>query len=143
MTYSKVMFDHCLYFNTTSLARKLEREWSLAFKPFGLTPAQAFMLRVICHQPKSLQSEVASSMNVSRSTATRTLDGLEKLGLISRQASSRDGREAEIHPTTAALDMVDAINKASGEVTRRLKKTLGPEVFEQVVSEVRLVSEQI
>jgi len=45
------MFDDGLYFNATSLARKLERLWSQAFHPFGLTPAQAFMLRVILDQP--------------------------------------------------------------------------------------------
>ena len=45
------MFDDGLYFNATSLARKLERLWSQAFRPFGLTPAQAFMLRVILDQP--------------------------------------------------------------------------------------------
>ena len=50
------MFDHCFYFNTTALARILEREWTRAFKPFGLTPSQAFMLRVVLEKPALLQS---------------------------------------------------------------------------------------
>ena len=41
------MFDHCLYFNTTALARVVEREWAAAFKPFGLTPPQGFLLRLV------------------------------------------------------------------------------------------------
>ena len=41
------MFDHCLYFNTTALARVLERQWAEAFKPFDLTPPQAFLLRAV------------------------------------------------------------------------------------------------
>jgi len=41
------MFDHCLYFNTSALARRLEREWTVAFKPFDLTPPQAFTLRAV------------------------------------------------------------------------------------------------
>jgi hypothetical protein len=36
------MFDHCLYFNTTALARLVDKEWTLAFKPFGVTPSQGF-----------------------------------------------------------------------------------------------------
>ena len=60
------MFEQCLYFNATSLARKLEREWTVAFKPFSLTAPQAFMLRVILQKPASLQSELAKEMNISR-----------------------------------------------------------------------------
>ena len=110
------MFEQCLYFNTTSLARKLEREWTVAFKSFSLTAPQAFMLRVILQKPASLQSELAKEMNISRSTATRTLDGLHKLGYVKRITSAKDGRESEFHPTAKALKIRDALNEASGEV---------------------------
>lgn len=131
------MFDHCLYFNTTALARALEREWSAAFKPFGLTPSQAFMLRVVLEQPGMLQSEVASMLSISRSTATRTLDGLQKQKLVERRTTERDGREFAIHPTAAARAMKAALNTASGEVTARLKKQLGATCFSDTVSKVK------
>jgi DNA-binding MarR family transcriptional regulator len=134
------MFEQCLYFNTTSLARQLEREWTSAFKPFGLTPSQAFMLRVILDRTPILQSELALEMNISRPTATRGLDGLERLGLVKRLASERDGREQEIHPTKKAIEMKDAINAASGAVTKRLKKVLGNSHFEDVVGQLRGIS---
>jgi DNA-binding MarR family transcriptional regulator len=134
------MFEQCLYFNTTSLARQLEREWTAAFKPFGLTPSQAFMLRVVLDKAPQLQSELAAQMNISRPTATRGLDGLERLGLVKRIASERDGREQEIHPTKKASDMKEAINAASGAVTKRLKKALGSDHFEEVVGQLRGIS---
>ena len=137
------MFDQCLYFNTTALARVLEREWTAAFKPFGLTPAQAFMLRVILEKSGALQSEVAREMTISRSTATRTLDGLQKLKLIERRAGTQDGRELEIHPTARALALRQQINAASGEVTRRLKKTLGTPRFEETVAKVVAVRKSL
>ncbi len=134
------MFEQCLYFNTTSLARQLEKEWAIAFKPFGLTPSQAFMLRVVLDKAPLLQSELATEMNISRPTATRGLDGLEHLGLVKRVASERDGREQEIHPTKKASDMKEAINAASGAVTKRLKKALGSNHFEEVVGQLRGIS---
>lgn len=137
------MFDQCLYFNTTALARVLEREWTAAFKPFGLTPAQAFMLRVILEKPGSLQSEVAREMTITRSTATRTLDGLQKLKLIERRTGGSDGRELEIHPTARALALREPINAASGEVTKRLKKSLGVPRFEEAVSKVVAVRKSL
>lgn len=137
------MFEHCLYFNTTSLARKLEREWTQAFKPFALTPPQAFMLRVILQRQTALQNELANEMNITRSTATRTLDGLQKLGYIKRLANTNDGRELQIQPTAKAEKIKDALNNASGEVTKKFKKLLGNDVFERVVKEVKSVCEVI
>jgi DNA-binding MarR family transcriptional regulator len=131
------MFDHCLYFNTTALARVLEREWSKAFKPFGLTPAQGFMLRAVLDKPGLLQSELAKELVISRATATRTLDGLQRLGLVERQATERDGRESAIAPTGQALSIKDGLNGASGDVTRRLKKELGAGQFEEAVASVK------
>lgn len=133
------MFEQCLYFNTTSLARQLEKEWTSAFKPFGLTPSQAFMLRVVLNKASLLQSELASEMNISRPTATRALDGLERLSLIKRVASEKDGREQEIHPTKKAIEMKDAINAASVAVSRRLKKSLGTSHFEDAVDQIRSI----
>ena len=134
------MFEQCLYFNTASLARQLEKEWTSAFKPFGLTPSQAFMLRVVLDKASLLQSELASEMNNSRPTATRALDGLERLSLIKRAASEKDGREQEIHPTKKAIEMKEAINAASVAVAKRLKKSLGTSHFEDAVDQIRGIS---
>lgn len=133
------MFEHCLYFNTTALARALEREWSRAFKPFGLTPSQAFMLRVVLARPGLLQSELATALSISRSTATRTLDGLQQLKLLQRTATERDGRESAIEPTSLAVAMKDDLNAASADVTRRLKKILSVMKFDETVTNVREV----
>ena len=135
------MFEQCLYFNTTSLARKLERQWTIAFKPFGLTPSQAFMLRVILEKPQSYQNALAKEMNITKPTASRGLDGLEKLGLIERRPSPDDAREIEVHPTKKAKAMKDGLNAASGEVTKKFKKLLGSEEFLDVVGKLRGISE--
>src|SRR5690606_36124329 len=131
------MFEHCLYFNTTALARCLEREWTQAFKPFGLTPSQAFMLRVVLEKPSLLQNELAKEMAISRSTATRTLDGLQRLGLVERRTTESDGREYAIHPSLAAQNIREGLNAASAAVTKRLKKELGSKHFEETVSKMR------
>jgi DNA-binding MarR family transcriptional regulator len=131
------MFDHCLYFNTTALARVLEREWTKAFKPFGLTPPQAFMLRVVLARPSLLQRELAKELAISRPTTTRALDGLQKLQLVERRSTQADGREYAIYPTAAALALKDGLNAASAGVTRCLKKELGSSQFEETVAQVK------
>jgi len=133
------MFDHCLYFNTTALARALEREWSKAFKPFGLTPSQAFMLRAVLKKPSMLQSELAKELAISRSTTTRTLDGLQQLGLLLRLATGNDGRESAIQATAVGIALQEPLDTASGEVTKRLKKELGLAHFDETVTKVKQV----
>ncbi len=133
------MFDHCLYFNTTALARRLEREWSSAFQIYGLTPAQAFMLRAVLAQSGMLQSQLAQTLDIARPTATRGLDMLESKGWVYRRRTLRDGRESEIHPTDQALQIRDALNQASAAVTARLKQQLGEQPFVQTVEQVKVV----
>ncbi|UUZ73023.1 MarR family transcriptional regulator [Polaromonas sp. P1(28)-8] len=134
------MFDHCLYFNTTALARLVDKEWTRAFKPFGVTPSQGFMLRLVLKNPGMLQHEIADELTISRPTATRLLDGLQALRLIERRGTQADGRHWVIYPTDRAEALHPDINKASGEVTRRIQQQIGKENFEETVARVRNVS---
>jgi DNA-binding MarR family transcriptional regulator len=133
------MFEECLYFNTVALARRLEREWAVAFKTFGLSPSQAFLLRAILASPGLLQRELADSLAISRPTATRVLDGLAAKDLIERRDSERDGREYAIYPTRKAITLQTPLNEASGKVTKRMKKLLNEDAFAEAVSKMRSV----
>jgi MarR family transcriptional regulator, temperature-dependent positive regulator of motility len=131
------MFDHCLYFNTSALARRLEREWTLAFEPFGLTAPQAFLLRAVLDRPGMLQSELSKELSIARATTTRALDGLQARKYIARHATAGDGREVAIMPTAAAVRLKPALNDASGVVTTRMKAVLGSAEFGDTVSKIR------
>lgn len=133
------MFDHCLYFNTAALARRLEQEWSTAFVAFDLTPPQAFMLRAVLARPGLLQRELSAELSIAKSTATRALDFLSGKGYIERHPGAGDGREKGIFPTAAAVAIHAAINEASGTVTARLKKRLGTTEFSDTVSVIKEV----
>ena len=95
------------------------------------------MLRVIIEKPSLRQNELAKELVISRPTATRTLDGLQKLGLVERRSTESDGREYAIYPTASALSMREGLNAASAAVTERLRKELGQKHFEETVSKMR------
>ena len=134
------MFDHCLYFNTTALARLVDKEWTQAFKPFGVTPSQGFLLRLVLKHPGLSQYEIATELTISRPTATRLLDGLQTLKLIERRSLASDARHWAVYPTAQAEAMHAGINKASGEVTRRIQQQIGKGNFDETVARVRDVS---
>jgi DNA-binding MarR family transcriptional regulator len=132
------MFDQCLYFNTTALARRLEREWTAAFEPFDLSPPQAFLLRAILAAPGSPQRDLAAKLAIARPTATRTLDQLSEKGFVKRKPAARgDGREVFIFPTEKACEIHAPLNEASGRITQRLKRFLGEDVFVETVTSLR------
>ena len=131
------MFAHCLYFNTTALARKLDRVWADAFLPFHLTPPQGFLLRAVLQRPGSLQGELAQTLAIARPTTTRALDGLTGKKLVTRRPSATDGREVEVHPTPGAIAMQTALNEASAAVTARIKSVIGDASFSDAVDRMR------
>jgi DNA-binding MarR family transcriptional regulator len=133
------MFDHCLYFNTTALARVVEREWAQAFKPLGVTPPQGFLLRLVLAQPGLSQYEIAEALTISRPTATRLIDGLQALGLVERRDAQHDARHWSVHPTARGRALEDALNSASGSVTRHIQQHVGKENFVETVGKVRAV----
>ncbi len=134
------MFDECLYFNTTALARQLERVWADAFKPFDLTPSQAFTLRAVLRKPGMLHSELAETLKIARATATRAVDGLVARHLLERRPGRNDGREWEIHPTPEAAELKVPLDTASRRVTERLKGELGTGTFAEFVRRARSIS---
>jgi len=131
------MFDHCLYFNTTALARTVEREWATAYAPLSLTPPQGFVLRVVLKRPGVLNRELANTLGIARPTATRLVDGLVAKGLVERHASADDGREWNLFPTHDARTLEAALQAASAKVARRLREHVGTEVFDGTVEAIR------
>jgi MarR family transcriptional regulator, temperature-dependent positive regulator of motility len=137
------VFDHCLYFNTSALARLLERLWSEAFRGFDLTPPQGFLLRAVLDRPGLTQREFAELMRIARPTATRALDGLEAKRLIERRTSPTDAREQLVFPTRSAEAIQAALNAASANVTKQLKQQLGKDTFERTVEGIRNVRDSL
>lgn len=131
------MFDHCLYFNTTALARSVEREWTTAYAPFSLTPPQGFVLRVVLKRPGVLNRELAEVLGIARPTATRLVDGLIAKALVERQPSAEDGREWNLFPTDAARALEAPLQAASAKVARRLREHVGAGAFDDTVQAIR------
>ncbi|WP_144110280.1 MarR family winged helix-turn-helix transcriptional regulator [Paraburkholderia sp. BCC1886] len=128
------MFDHCLYFNSSALARLVEREWAAVYAPFGLTPAQGFVLRVVLATPGCLSSQVADTLGIARPTATRLLDSLSEKQLVERRQAESDGREWGVYPTRSGKALDRPIKEASAEIAKSLRTKVGPALFESAVS---------
>ena len=94
------MFERCLYFNSNHLARTVEKIWKQAYAELGLAPSHAYMLRLVLERPGLAQRDIASELNLEKSTITRFIDKMETEGYVQR--ASANNKELAIFPTNKA-----------------------------------------
>jgi MarR family transcriptional regulator, organic hydroperoxide resistance regulator len=70
-------------------------------RSFGLTAAQHFVLRQLAVLSGQSLSDIAARTRTTQSTVSEVVGGLVRRGLVSRQASARDRRRAELSLTAA------------------------------------------
>ena len=137
------MFERCLYFNTQNLARTVERLWTEEFKQYGLSPAHAYLLRLVLAEPGLLQRDIAQQLGLSKSTVTRFIDSLAERGYVSRKYSNSDGRESVIYPERKALALHKQLEASGTKLYKRMLAALGEETMQSAVAQQRKIREAL
>lgn len=125
MDYDGGMFDRCLYFNVNALARIVNKQWTKAFSEFELSPAHAYMLRVVLSHPGITQKQLASELKLEKSTITRFIDALSLRGLVIRKTTGIDGREQNIYPTKEATKIHKLLEQKGDELYKQMIDSIG------------------
>lgn len=137
------MFERCLYFNTNSLARKLNSLWEKAFSEFDLPPSHAYLLRLVLESPGLTQQEITEELQLNKSTVTRFIAALEKRGFLVREGSTKDQRKNRIRPSPKAIAIQNKLEKLGDELYSSMCSTIGQEDVESFVKAARNISKKI
>lgn len=137
------MFERCLYFNTNSLARKLNAVWEKAFDAFELPPSHAYLLRLILECPGLNQQELAKEMRLNKSTITRFVTALEKKGLLVSKASPSSQREKLIAPSKKAQGIQKRLEAQGDELYASMCESIGEKNLEAFVKAARNINEKL
>lgn len=137
------MFERCLYFNINALTRAINQRWEDAYHAVGLSPAHAYLLRLVLSAPGITQKQLAAELRLAPSTITRFIDVLAKRGLLQRQDTQGDGREWAIHPTETARALHDELERIGAGLFQELRGTLGEARCADLVSNLRQVHETL
>ena len=86
----------------------------------GLHRGQAFVLRALWDQDGITQSELTERLNRSPSTTTKTVQWLERAGLVKRGADDSDERISRVHLTGAGRDIRPAVEEAWNRLDRQI-----------------------
>ncbi len=114
----------------------LLNELSALMAPFGVTPTQYNVLRILrgSHPGKLTCTEVGRRMLDRTPDVTRLLNRLERAGLVTRNRSSHDKRVVEVGITEKGLELLARMQPVVDAAQERLMRRLSPE-------ELRLLSE--
>ena len=119
---------NCLCFNLRKAARAITRIYDGALAPVGLKATQFTVLQIASEAGGIAMSRLAGRLGMDRTTLTRNLQPLEKLGLISVGAG-RDRRERSIRVTEAGREVLEQALPLWESAQSKLYSALGPVAF--------------
>ncbi len=134
------MFERCLYFNLNALVRKVDKIWDQAFQEMGLSPAHAYLLRLVLTQPAITQKQIADELRLEKSTVTRFIDALEEKSLLRR---TRSGREQRVAPTAAARRLEAQLNAQGDALYARMVSAIGKTDLVELVRRLRETADKL
>jgi len=128
------MFERCLYFNLNALTRRVNRIWDDAFANMELSPAHAYLLRLVLDEPGLSPKQLGDALKLKKSTVTRFIDGLEFKGLVvRRKGGEHDSRLIAIYPTRHAMAIHDELEQQEEKLYQSLSIRLGEQRINELV----------
>jgi DNA-binding MarR family transcriptional regulator len=95
--------------------------------PLGLHPGQDRVLLELWVKDGISQRELGKRLGVEQPTVTKTLQRLERAGLVRRQRDPEDNRQVIVHLTVAGRAANQPIRQARRETERQMVKGLSAE----------------
>lgn len=143
-TYTAHMFERCLYFNINALTRAVNRIWDKAFAEFDLSPAHAYLLRLVLSSPGLTPKQISLELKLEKSTVTRFIDSLENKGFIVRKKGvSNDAREQGIYPTRKSLKIAEKLETKGEELFQKMVNNIGKNELAALVSQLRNIEKSM
>jgi len=105
----------------------------MRLKPFGITPEQFNVLRILrgSHPSALMLTDISSRMIDKSSNATRLVEKLRQKGMVKREICPSNRRQVDIFITARGLSTLSAIDKGADawiSVLRNISKTEAQEL---------------
>lgn len=99
--------------------RLLNRALAVELAPTGVAPGQFPLLVLLWHNDDMTPGELSAKAELSEPTVVRTLDRMERDGLVRRLKGRGDGREVRIRLTRKAHELKARVMVAGVEIGTR------------------------
>ena len=100
----------------------------------SLKPKHHSFVFVICGSPGLSQDQIARRLCINKSTVARSLDHLEKQGLITRTSAPDDKRVTLVYPTAAMEKLLEQVRAIAKQWNELITEDCSPEEMEIFLS---------
>jgi DNA-binding MarR family transcriptional regulator len=115
------------------IAREIQFRGYADERAIPLTQSEGMVMRFLLASPDAIPSRIAAATGLQRTNLSTVLRGLERNGLIRREASPDDAREVTVRPTGRGTsnyalvrqEWAAAVCTAAGDDTSGLSAALG------------------
>ena len=128
------MYEKCIYFNLSTLNRKITKIWQDEFNLLGLSPSHGYLLSAMAEKPMATQKELSEIMELDASTITRFIDALSTKKLIEKV---RTGKGAEFILTPEGIATSERANQLMNALFISMQDTLGKTKFKNLVDDLQ------
>lgn len=117
-------------FRLAALGRKISRNYSAQFAPFGITATQSFVIFDLVDHDGSSVKDIAFRIQLDSPAVTGVIDRLVKEQLVQRIEDPSDRRSLQIFLTPKGLHMAEELMPLSDEFNRNLQAGFNPDELE-------------
>jgi len=132
------MYERCIYFNLSTLNRKITRIWQDEFSLLGLSPSHGYLLAAMAEKPLATQKELSEVMELDASTITRFIDALSRKKLIERVST---GKGSKFALTPKGITISERTNELMNALFANMQETLGETELTNLVNNLQQTKE--
>ena len=122
-----------LGYQVNHLARLMATLLSTEITGHGVVPGQFAQLLALYDRDGQTPTELARAVGIEPGTMTKTLQRMERDGLVERRRSAADGRSVTIHLTRRSLELEPVLKGAAQRVNERVARGLATEQVRDLV----------
>jgi MarR family transcriptional regulator, 2-MHQ and catechol-resistance regulon repressor len=107
---------------------------------WGITLTECYTLEALVRQPGRTVTQIARTLALDKSTASRVLRSLQKKGLARKRTHGADMRAVRVDASLRGARLYDQIRRADLECHRRLLASFSPETRRAVVAVIQALT---
>jgi DNA-binding MarR family transcriptional regulator len=137
------MSRFCASANLRRTARVVTRHYDRALRAAGVTATQLPLLAAINAGVTTSISSLAEELDLERSTISRELDGLKRLGLIDTATGTEDKRATKLMLTPRGHKTLSAAFEAWQRAHEAITSEYGGDEFESLLTQTRKLGQTV
>ena len=117
-----VSLEQEVYLSMLRTASELSYSGDQFFRPFGITPSQYNVLRILrgAGTDGLCRNEISERMVTATPDMTRLLDRMESAGWVTRERAEEDRRQVSTHITKSGMELLTRLEQPTGDFVKRL-----------------------